>query len=56
MPEKNNNLRNHPIPVGAIVCASLGVIALALSAILIVYTDYEPTTIVLSSLGCSAGY
>lgn len=55
MPEKNNKIKSHSVPVGAIVCAALGLIALAVSAILIVYTDYEPANIVIGALGCYGG-
>ena len=55
MPEKNNKIKSHSVPVGAIVCAALGLIALAVSVILIVYTDYEPANIVIGALGCYGG-
>ncbi len=55
MPENNNKTRNHSLPTGAIVCAALGIIALAVSAILLVYTDFEPSTVVLCALGCYGG-
>lgn len=51
MPEKSNKVRTHSIPAGAIFCASLGVIALAVSLLLILYTEMKPVTALLWALG-----
>jgi len=50
MSENHKNIK-HRIPVAAIVCASLAVIALAVSAILMHYTSIPHTTIIVSALG-----
>lgn len=55
MPEKNNRTRNYSLSAGAIICAALGVIALAVCAIVLAYTDYDPSTVVLCALGCYGG-
>ena len=55
MPEKKGGA-GHRLPMAAIVCTCLGVIALAVSAILIVYVpDFDPVTVVLCALGGYAG-
>ena len=51
MPENNKKNKRRQIPVGAIVCASLAVIVLAVSAILMIYSDISPDTIIYWALG-----
>ena len=49
MPDKEK--RHFNVPVVAIICGALGVIALALSMIVMAYSDMEPTMVLYWALG-----
>ncbi len=49
MPDKNK--RNMPLPIAAIVSGALGVLALAISILFMVYTDAKPIAVLVWMLG-----
>ena len=50
MPDKNSNAKRFPIPLVALLVGALGVLTIAVSTIVMAYSDSEPTTVLYLAL------